>query len=237
MKKVFVLAVLSAMLVCSNMVFAKKTKTFEGTVTYRIGMSGNAQVESSIDMLPDIMKMASLSVKGSKSRLSLMGQQTFIDNEKKILVSQVDLSMLGMGSFCIESPFDQTYQEENAPAYKATGETKKIGDYTAEKYLATTLSNDGTGTTVESEIWITRELGISNVFPNFPGLEGFPLEFEISAAFSIGTVKVHLTLDKVTAKKLSNDDVSPDSDCPRKTMEELQDILKVLQNFGSEDDL
>lgn len=235
MKKAFVLAVLSAMMVCGNIVFAKKAKTFEGTITYKIGMSGNAEIEASMDMLPDVMKYASFSIKGSKAKLSLMGQCTFVDIDKKIVISQVDLSMLGMGTFCIENPYDPSASlESNAVSYTATGETKKIGDYTAEKYKAKTLSADGTP--VESELWVTGELGEMNMFPTFPGLNGVPLEFEVNAATGFGSTKVKMSMDKVTPKKLAKEDVAPDDDCPRKTMDELQDILKVIQSFSNEEE-
>ena len=227
MKKVIALVLALSVGFGTSALMAKKAKKFEGTVTYTITIGGDPSVASAMDMMPAEMLVATLKTKGQRSVMSVMGQKIYLDLKKKIQTSMIDLSMLGMGTYCIENP----YQADTGgfqPTY--TGETKALCGHTAEK---TTISNNGT----TIDIWITRDIALETGVPLLPWLGGLvPLQFDIqSSSPGVGNITITLTASEVKQQKVSADELVPPDGCQPITADELQTLLKSLQNFGDEE--
>lgn len=228
MKRLLVTVLLLAVTLSGSTLLAKGKKAFEGTISYTIQMSGDPSITSSMDMMPAGMLTAVLKTKGQYSMMSIMGQKTFLDTKKGVVTSLIDMSMLGMGTYCMDNPYDGAVQ--NLQKYEFTGETKTICGYKAEKITYSAAE----GTTVEA--WVTREISIEAGVPMIPGGEGFvPLQFDIqTAATGVGDIKITLTAKEVKQQKVPTDEVTAPKDCQRMTQEELQNLLQQFQNFGGD---
>jgi len=228
MKKILTIVLALAIGVGCNSLLAKGKKSFEGTISYSIQMSGDPSVTSSMDMMPAGMLTAVLKSKGQYSMMSIMGQKTFLDTKKGVVTSLIDMSMLGLGTYCMDNPYDGAAQ--NQQKYEFTGETKTICGYKAEKITFSAAE----GTTIEA--WVTREISIEAGVPMIPGAEGFvPLQFDIqTAASGMGDIKITLTAKEVKQHKVPTDEVTAPKDCQRMTQEELQNLLQQFQNFGGD---
>ncbi|MBO4740801.1 MAG: hypothetical protein J5605_04050 [Bacteroidales bacterium] len=226
MKKILTLALVLAL--GSSCLMAKKVKKFEGIISYSVEMSGDPSITSSMDMLPAGMLTAVFKTKGQYSMMSIMGQKTFLDAKKGIITSLIDMSMLGMGSYCMENPYDAGTQDQQKNVF--TGETKTICGYKAEKIKMG--ETDGTAI----EVWVTREIAIEAGVPMLIGLEGFiPLQFDIqSNASGLGEIKITLTAKEIKQQKVPTDDLVPPKDCQKIKPEELNTMLQQIQNFGSD---
>ena len=232
MKRLLAIALVLAVAVSCNTLWAKKGKTFEGVITYTINLSGDPSVESSMDMLPPSMLTAVFKTRGQRSMMSIMGQKTFVDAKKGTVTSLIDMSMLGMGTYCMDNPYEGTKTTgADQPQTEFTGETKTICGYKAEKIRFKTPQE---GASVE--LWVTRELSIESGLPTMPGLEGMvPLQFDIqSAAAGMGNITIVLTAKEVKEQKVPNDDLVPPKDCQKITQEELSTLLNQFQNLGGE---
>lgn len=232
MKRLLAIALVLAVTVSCNTLWAKGGKTFEGVITYTINLSGDPSVESSMDMLPPSMLTAVFKTRGQRSMMSIMGQKTFVDAKKGTVTSLIDMSMLGMGTYCMDNPYEGTKTTgADQPQTEFTGETKTICGYKAEKIR---LKTPQEGASVE--LWVTRELSIESGLPAMPGLEGMvPLQFDIqSAAAGMGNITIVLTAKEVKEQKVPNDDLVPPKDCQKITQEELSTLLNQFQNLGGE---
>lgn len=232
MKRLLAIALVLAVAVSCNTLWAKGGKTFEGVITYTINLSGDPSVESSMDMLPPSMLTAVFKTRGQRSMMSIMGQKTFVDAKKGVVTSLIDMSMLGMGTYCMDNPYEGTKTTDaDQPQTEFTGETKTICGYKAEKIR---LKTPQEGASVE--LWVTRELSIESGLPTMPGLEGMvPLQFDIqSAAAGMGNITIVLTAKEVKEQKVPNDDLVPPKDCQKITQEELSTLLNQFQNLGGE---
>lgn len=233
MKRLLAIVLVLAVAVSCNTLWAKKGKTFEGVITYTINLSGDPSVESSMDMLPPSMLTAVFKTRGQRSMMSIMGQKTFVDAKKGVVTSLIDMSMLGMGTYCMENPYDAVKNNaaDQQSKIEFTGETKTICGYKAEKIR---LATPQEGASVE--LWVTRDLTIESGLPTMPGLEGMvPLQFDIqSAAAGMGNITIVLTAKEIKEQKVPNDDLLPPKDCQKMTQEELQNLLQQFQNLGGE---
>lgn len=232
MKRLLAIALVLAVAVSCNTLWAKGGKTFEGVITYTINLSGDPSVESSMDMLPPSMLTAVFKTRGQRSMMSIMGQKTFVDAKKGTVTSLIDMSMLGMGTYCMDNPYEGTKTTDtDQPQTEFTGETKTICGYKAEKIR---LKTPQEGASVE--LWVTRDLSIESGLPTMPGLEGMvPLQFDIqSAAAGMGNITIVLTAKEVKEQKVPNDDLVPPKDCQKITQEELSTLLNQFQNLGGE---
>ena len=232
MKKILTIVLALAIGAGCSSLLAKGKKSFEGTISYTIQMSGDPSITSSMDMIPAGMLTAVFKTRGQRSMMSIMGQKTFVDAKKGVVTSLIDMSMLGMGTYCIENPYEGTKTSDaNQTKPEFTGETKTICGYKAEKIRLQT-SQEGTSV----ELWVTRDLSIESGLPTMPGLEGLvPLQFDIqTAATGMGDIKITLTAKELKEQKVPNDDLVPPSDCQKTTSEELQNLLQQFQNFGGD---
>ena len=226
------MALAFAVAVSCNTLWAKKGKTFEGVISYKVSATGDPSVASAFEMMPESMLVATLKTKGQRSMMSIMGQKTFVDAKKGVVTSLIDMSMLGMGTYCMDNPYEGTKTTDaDLPKTEFTGETKTICGYKAEKIR---LNTPQEGASVE--LWVTRDLSIESGLPTMPGLEGMvPLQFDIqSAAAGMGNITIVLTAKEVKEQKVPNDDLVPPKDCQKITQEELSTLLNQLQNFGGE---
>lgn len=228
MKKILTIALALIIGTNYNSLIAKNKKAFEGVISYSIEMSGDPSITSSLESMPAGMLTAVLKTKGQYSMMSIMGQKTFLDTKKGIITTLVDMSMLGMGSYCIENPYDGSTQGQQK--YELSGETKTICGYKAEKIQL----GETNGTTIE--VWITREIAIEAGVPMIPGADGFvPLQFDIqTAATGMGTMKITLTAKEIKQQKVTTDEVTAPKDCQKMNQEELNNLLKAIQSFGGD---
>lgn len=232
MKKILTIVLALVIGAGCNSLMAKGKKSFEGVITYTMSLSGDPSVESSMDMLPPSMLTAVFKTRGQRSMMSIMGQKTFVDAKKGTVTSLIDMSMLGMGTYCMDNPYEGTKTTDaDQPKTEFTGETKTICGYKAEKIR---LATPQEGASVE--LWVTRDLSIESGLPTMSGLEGMvPLQFDIqSAAAGMGNITIVLTAKEVKEQKVPNDDLVPPKDCQKITQEELSTLLNQFQNLGGE---
>ena len=228
MKRILSIALALAVAVSCNTLWAKKGKTFEGVISYKVSATGDPSVASAFEMMPESMLVATLKTKGQHSVMSIMGQKTYVDAKKGVATSLIDMSMLGMGTYCLENPYDGKTTPDKTPVF--TGETKTICGYTAEKVTLGSVD----GTTVEA--WVTLDLALETLIPLLPGFNNcVPLQFNIeTAASGMGTIKLTLTATEVKQQKVPSDDIVPPKDCQSITLEELKTLLQGIQNFGND---
>lgn len=230
MKKIFAVVLVAVVAMLGSNAAAKKAKTFEGIISYTITATGDPSITSSFEMMPAEMLVATLKTKGHNSVFSVMGQKTYLDSKKNIMTSLIDLSMLGMGTYCLENPYDGKTTPDKTPVF--TGETKTICGYTAEK--VTIASTDST--TIEA--WVTRDMTIDAAVPLLPGITNcVPLQFNIeTAATGMGSIKLTLTANEVKQQKVPSDDLVPPKNCQSITPEELNTMMQSIRNFGNDFD-
>ena len=235
MKKILTRVLTLAIGMGCNSLLTKGKKTFEGVITYTISLSGDPSITSSMDMMPASMLTAVFKTRGQRSMMSIMGQKTFVDAKKGVVTSLIDMSMLGLGTYCMDNPYDAAKNNtaEQQSKIEFTGETKTICGYTAEKIR---LATPQEGASVE--LWVTRDLTIESGLPTMPGLEGMvPLQFDIqSSAAGMGNITIVLTAKEIKEQKVPNDDLVSPKDCQKTTPEELQNLLQQFQNLGVEMD-
>ena len=230
MKKIIFLTIAAILCLAHNTAQAKKEKSFEGVVTYSISMSGDPSITSSMDMLPESMLTAVFKTRGEKSTITVMGQKTFMNTTTKKITALIDLSMLGMGSYCMENTIANQNTTESS-ALKKTGETKTICGHQAEKYSFKAETGD------EVIMWLATDITLNAGVPILNDMSGLlPMEFEInSKQGGMGGIKIILTAKEITEKKVPNSELEPASDCQPITQEELQTLLQSFQSLGTEE--
>ena len=142
--------------------------------------------------------------------------------EKNQMILNMDLSMLGIGSFCIPTPIEEDSNEK--PSWKISKKSdKKILGYKAYKVTLTDSIN----------FWVSKDYYLNfNVQQN--GVYYLPLEFDIEN----NGMKIHLTAKEISLDKPKNEEVEAPKDCNYTTMEEFQEIMEEMgEGLMPEEDL
>ena len=199
----------------------KKAKEFEGTIKYSISIEGIEGAEDAFAMLPESMSQIFIKSANGKSVFSIMGV-TNLYYEKNQMILNMDLSMLGIGSFCIPTPIEEGNNED--PSWKISKKSdKKILGYKAYKVTLTDSIN----------FWVSKDYYLNfNVQQN--GVYYLPLEFDIEN----NGMKIHLTAKEISLDKPKNEEVEAPKDCNYTTMEEFQEIMEEMgEGLMPEEDL
>ena len=199
----------------------KKAKEFEGTIKYSISIEGIEDAEDAFAMLPESMSQIFIKSANGKGVFSIMGV-TNLYYEKNQMILNMDLSMLGIGSFCIPTPIEEGNNED--PSWKISKKSdKKILGYKAYKVTLTDSIN----------FWVSKDYYLNfNVQQN--GVYYLPLEFDIEN----NGMKTHLTAKEISLDKPKNEEVEAPKDCNYTTMEEFQEIMEEMgEGLMPEEDL
>ena len=199
----------------------KKAKEFEGTIKYSISIEGIEDAEDAFAMLPERMSQIFIKSANGKGVFSIMGV-TNLYYEKNQMILNMDLSMLGIGSFCIPTPIEEGNNED--PSWKISKKSdKKILGYKAYKVTLTDSIN----------FWVSKDYYLNfNVQQN--GVYYLPLEFDIEN----NGMKIHLTAKEISLDKPKNEEVEAPKDCNYTTMEEFQEIMEEMgEGLMPEEDL
>ena len=190
----------------------KNAKEFEGTVKYSISIEGLEGAEEALAMLPENMSEVYIKSRGGKSIFSVMGTTKMYynkDNKDEMIIG-FDFTMLGMGSFCIPTPFNNNADE---PIKIVSSETKNILGYKAVKAL---LADS-------IEFWVSQDYYLN--FPIQGMLYNLPLEFDIDN----NGMRIHLIAKEISFNKPSKEEVEVPKDCNTTSMEEFQTIMEEMQ--------
>lgn len=199
----------------------KKAKEFEGTIKYAISVEGVEDIDAAFAMLPESMSEIFIKSANGKSVFSIMGV-TNLYYAKNQMILNMDLSMLGIGSFCIPIPIEEDSNEK--PSWKISKKSdKKILGYKAYKVTLTDSIN----------YWVSKDYYLNfNVQQN--GVYYLPLEFDIEN----NGMKIHLTAKEISLNKPKNEEVEAPKDCNYTTMEEFQEIMEEMgEGLMPEEDL
>lgn len=199
----------------------KKAKEFEGTIKYSISIEGIEDAEDAFAMLPESMSQIFIKSANGKGVFSIMGV-TNLYYEKNQMILNMDLSMLGIGSFCIPTPIEEG-NNENSSWKISKKSDKKILGYKAYKVTLTDSIN----------FWVSKDYYLNfNVQQN--GVYYLPLEFDIEN----NGMKIHLTAKEISLDKPKNEEVEAPKDCNYTTMEEFQEIMEEMgEGLMPEEDL
>ena len=199
----------------------KKAKEFEGTIKYAISVEGVEDIDAAFAMLPESMSEIFIKSANGKSVFSIMGI-TNLYYAKNQMILNMDLSMLGIGSFCIPTPIEEDSNEK--PSWKISKKSdKKILGYKAYKVTLTD----------SIDYWVSKDYYLNfNVQQN--GVYYLPLEFDIEN----NGMKIHLTAKEISLNKPKNEEVEAPKDCNYTTMEEFQEIMEEMgEGLMPEEDL
>lgn len=199
----------------------KKAKEFEGTIKYAISVEGMEDIDAAFAMLPESMSEIFIKSVNGKSVFSIMGI-TNLYYAKNQMILNMDLSMLGIGSFCIPIPIEEDSNEK--PSWKISKKSdKKILGYKAYKVTLTD----------SIDYWVSKDYYLNfNVQQN--GVYYLPLEFDIEN----NGMKIHLTAKEISLNKPKNEEVEAPKDCNYTTMEEFQEIMEEMgEGLMPEEDL
>ncbi|MBR7167805.1 MAG: hypothetical protein IKD33_03240, partial [Bacteroidales bacterium] len=172
-------------------------------------------------MLPESMSEIFIKSANGKSVFSIMGI-TNLYYAKNQMILNMDLSMLGIGSFCIPTPIEEDSNEK--PSWKISKKSdKKILGYKAYKVTLTD----------SIDYWVSKDYYLNfNVQQN--GVYYLPLEFDIEN----NGMKIHLTAKEISLDKPKNEEVEAPKDCNYTTMEEFQEIMEEMgEGLMPEEDL
>lgn len=189
----------------------KKAKEFEGTIKYGISIEGMEDIEAAFAMLPESMSEIFIKSADGKGLFSVMGMTNLYYSQNQMILN-MDLSMLGIGSFCIPTPIESS--NEN-PSWKISNKSdKKILGYKAYKV------------TVDDSInfWVSKDFYL-NFYVQQNGVDYLPLEFDIEN----NGMKIHLTAKEISLDKPKNEELEPPKDCNYTTMEEFLEIMEEMQ--------
>lgn len=189
----------------------KVAKVFEGTITYSISIEGMEGMEEAMAMLPESMRSVYIKSRDGKSIFSVMGTSKMYydkDNKNEMIVG-IDLTMLGLGSFCIPTPIDDNLSTK----VEYSKETKKILGYKASKVIITD----------SIEFWVSKDYYLN--FPIQSAMYYLPLEFDVES----NGMTIHLIAKEISFDKPAKEDVEVPADCQRTTMEEFQVIMEEMQ--------
>ncbi len=199
----------------------KKAKKFEGTVTYSISINGMEGADEALAMLPGGMSSVYIKSRDDKFVFSVMSMMNIYcdGGNKSEMIMMMDLSMLGMGNFCIPIPLTDT-TDGNEP--KISKKSKKILGYKAYKVEQSD----------SAELWVSKEyrlpVATSNIY-NY-----LPLEFD----FENNGINLHLTAKEISFEKPTLEKVQAPKDCNYTTMEEFQVIMEEMgEGLMPEEDL
>ena len=133
----------------------------------------------------------------------------------------MDLSMLGIGSFCIPTPIGDNNEDSSWKISKKSD--KKILGYKAYKVALTD----------DIDFWVSKDY-----FLNFSikqdGIFYLPLEFDIES----NGMNIHLTAKEISLDKPKIEEVEPPKDCNYTTMEEFREIMEEMsEGLMPEEDL
>ncbi|MBR4300608.1 MAG: hypothetical protein IKT84_01655 [Bacteroidales bacterium] len=195
-------------------------KEFEGTIKYSISAEGIEGLEDALAMMPANMREVYIKSRDGKSIFSVMGtsKMYYDKNNKGEMLVEIDLSMLGMGSFCIPTPIADTLTN----TMEFSKDTKKILGLKASRVIVTD----------SIEFWVSKDYYLN--FPVQSVMYYLPLEFDIDAS----GINVHLVAKEISFDKPAKEEVEVSADCQRVSMEELQEIMEEMQEgFMPEEDL
>ena len=197
----------------------KKAKKFEGTVTYSISINGMEGADEALAMMPG-MNSVYIKSRDNKSVVSIMNMinMYYDGGNKSEMIIMMDLSMLGMGTFCIPIPLTDT-TDGNEP--KVSKKSKKILDYKAYKV------EQGDS----AEFWVSKEYKLPF---EIGGVYYLPLEFDLET----NGMNLHLTAKEISFEKPTLEKVQAPKDCNYTTMEEFQVIMEEMgEGLMPEEDL
>lgn len=197
----------------------KKAKKFEGTVTYSVSINGMEGADEALAMMPG-MNSFYIKSRDDKFVFSVMSMMNIYcdGGNKSEMIMMVDLSMLGMGAFCIPIPLTDT---TDGNELKVSKKSKKILDYKAYKVER----GDS------AELWVSKEY----ILPvEISGIYYLPLEFD----FENNGINLHLTAKEISFEKPTLEEVQAPKDCNYTTMEEFQEIMEEMgEGLMPEEDL
>jgi len=172
MKKTLLISMLASMLLSFT---AVAQKAFEGKVVFAISYENLPEgMEQFAAMMPSEMVMHIKNHLSRNEQTMGMGssQVTITDAKKKTSVFLMDM----MGQKLMTKMGKEYFKEINdkKPEVKQLDETKVIAGYTCQK---AEITPEGTGSPIT--IYYTKDLP-NRMDSQFSGINGFPLEYEIS---------------------------------------------------------
>ncbi|MBR5778222.1 MAG: hypothetical protein IKY22_07180 [Bacteroidales bacterium] len=197
----------------------KATKEFEGSVVYSLSINGIPNSEEVLATIPDFMKNVSIKARDGKVAFNVMNVTTiYYNKETNETINKLDLSMMGLGSFCIPIPTETTDNFE--PKLDYSKEKDILGHKAVSVYI-----NDSISYWVATDLLLSFPLNSnSNIF--------LPLEFDIEN----NGINLHLIATSISFDKPSKNEVEIPKDCNTITMEELQELLFEIQGGMLDDD-
>jgi hypothetical protein len=218
--------VLAAILISTAIYAHAQKKIAEGTVTYEMKYSPVAGQEGIVAMLPQETKSKFNSAIAQFQMQQGPAQLTFIMN----FLSEDGLFLLDVPvaqwQYAVKLKKEDSDKQKAANPklsdFKATGETKKIGDYNAEKY---TYKDDKGGS---YELWATNDVQLPDGFfgTEFKDVKGMLLVY---TNFMNG-VKTVTTFKKLVDEKVGTLTTEVPKGYTVKTMEEIM----ALSSGGGE---
>ncbi len=172
-------------------------KTFQGSVNYTIDYELPEAMEAQRAMLPTNMLMYIGEGFTRVEQKTMMGDQIVItDTKEKSAV--LLMNMMGQ-KMAITMNSDDTPETEE-PKIEYLDETKVVAGYNCKKAIVTTKDEEGEEQSVE--VYYTKEIP-SEANDKLKGLDGFPLEYGISAQGMLMTMKAKEIKKEKVAKNLS----------------------------------
>lgn len=209
--------VLTAMLLGSVIVTNAQQKIEQGTITYGVEYDLPAEQAAMAAQLPKEQK---IKFSGNIMRMDMeQGPATiavFRDflEKKGLLLIDVPMAQLQYAVTMTKEEIEK--QEGAAPKFsdfKATGETQKVGNYNAEKYV---YKDDKGGS---YELWATNDVSLPTGFSGeeFKSVKGTLVKH---TTFQNGT-KVTLTIKNISEGKVGPFSLAVPSGYELKTMQEI----------------
>ena len=194
-------------------------QSFEGKITQKIEFDNlPAEMEAYRSMLPS---KTITYFKGDLTKVevpTMMGSQIIISS-KKNNTTTLYMDMMGK-KIKKETALVDNGSDQNKPEVKKTKETKMIAGYKCYKVI---LSVEGT----EMEMYITDE--IPNAMKDkVPGIDGFPMEFSMSAQ----GMDMLYSVSKVEKRTVTAKEIAAPEGYKELTPEEQEQFSKQMGGLG-----
>jgi len=221
MKKNTILLLLTVVIISSCSVFKSGSteKSFEGTIKYSITYPESSMPEAQKQQLPSNL---TLYIKGNmvKSEMitGMFTRKTIKDAEQQKATTLLDI----MGQkYAIEQTKEdirQQIEKQEKPEITVTDKNKKVAGYNCKKTIVTSENGE------KQTIYFSPEIGNASLnfdSPVYKQIDGIPLEYQMKN----NMFTMRLSAEKVTKKKISDDNFVIPDDYKKVTQEELQNML------------
>ncbi len=207
-------------LLFANNTYAKKKKTFSGTITYKITYPNSDFDSQTKAMLP---KLLTYTVKGNKSRTEIntvTGKTiNIVNGDEKTIITLLNFSDK---KYAVKTSTEEIKKENSnkpIPIIKYSDETKTIAGYNCKKAEVIIKDNDSTET--KMTVYYSKELGsklLNFNKPLYKNINGLLMDFEINN----NNMAMKFTAISVKKEKVSKKEFAIPKDYEIVTKEELK---------------